>query len=223
MIVFQRRVSPLVIALVLATLVISIVAAVAARHDVGLYAQLALVPAEVWRGELWRLVTWTLVEDSPLALVFGCVTLAWFGGDLIEAWGERRFARFVAAIVLLASVGTSVVALALPDAWWSQHLGGWALGDALVIAWALEFPHRRIRIYGLFVVGGALLVYGTLAVTALFAIFYGITPFLPELIAASAALLHMTGTLRRWRTTIERGYRRRHLRVVRGGDDLRWN
>lgn len=222
MIFFQRRVSPIVVGLVGLTLVTSLVAAVAARHGVDVYQQLALVPALVWSGQVWRLVTWTLVESSPLALVFACVSLAWFGGDLVAAWGQPRFARYVGAIVVGASVGTSVIALALPEAWRAPHLGGWALGDALVIAWALQFPERRIRIYGLFVVGGELLAYGTVAVTGLFAVFYGLGPFLPELIAGGAALLSMTGSLRRWTAAVERRYRRRHLGVV-PGDDQRWN
>ncbi len=220
MIVFQRRVPPVVAGLIALTLVTSIAAAVDAGGGGELYYRLALEPAGVWRGELWRLATWTLVQGSPWALVFGCVTLFFFGGDLFSMWGRRRFLRFVVAIVLLAGAGTSLLALVFTDAWAYPHLAGWALGDALVIAWALQFPERQVRLYGLIAIGGTQLAYGTFAFAVLCAVFYGAGFFLPELIAGGASLLTMTGALRR----LQRRYRKRDLHVVHGDQDgPRWN
>jgi len=223
MVLFPRRIPRVVVSIIVATLVVSIIAAVDARHGGGLYAHLALIPADVWRGQLWRLATWPLVEVAPLALIFACVSMYWFGGDLAQSWGERRFARFVGAIVLVAGAVTALVGMALPEARHHAYLSGWALGDALVIAWALRFPERRIRVYGLLWLGGPALAYGTFGLTVLFAVYYGAWPFLPELAAGAAALLHMTGALGRWTERVDRLRRRRHLRVVRGGrDDPGW-
>lgn len=221
MVFIRWRVPTIIAALIALTLATSLVAAIDARSGGSLYLALALVPAQVWHGQVWRLVTWPLVEGDPWALVFACVTLYWFGGDLVSAWGGRRFARYVAAIVVLAGCGTSVLALVVRLAWHRPHLGGWALGDALVIAWALQFPERRVRIHGLLVVGGELLAYGTFGFVLLCAAFFGLAPFLPELLAGAGALVYITGTLDRitgalagWRAAVTRRYQRRHLHVV---------
>lgn len=205
-VVLQRRVPPLVVVLIAAVFVTSLVAALDARAGGALYDHLALVPMHVWRGQVWRLVTWVLVERSPVSLLFAAIALYRFGGDLVLAWGQGRFGRFVAAIVLIAGVGTAVLALPLGPAWWFPHLGGTALADAVVIAWALQFPEARIRVYQVIEVGGPLLAYGTLGLTVLFAAYYGIAWFLPELLAGVAALAYMNGALpRSWPGPWRRG------------------
>jgi membrane associated rhomboid family serine protease len=186
-----RRAPPVIVGLILVTLVASIVAAVDSRGGGNLYNHLALLPSYIWDGELWRLATWILVESAPIALVSGCISLYWFGGDLVDEWGTARFVRFAAAVVLVAGAGTSVLALALDDVWQYPHLGGVALGSALVIVWALLFPDRRVRVYMVLEVGGPLLAYGTVAITVLFAIFYGIAFVLPELLAEATALAYI--------------------------------
>ena len=100
-VVLQRRVPPLVVVLIAAVFVTSLVAALDARAGGALYDHLALVPMHVWRGQVWRLVTWVLVERSPVSLLFAAIALYRFGGDLVLAWGQGRFGRFVAAIVLI--------------------------------------------------------------------------------------------------------------------------
>ena len=102
LVVLQRRVPPLVVVLIAAVFVTSLVAALDARAGGALYDHLALVPMHVWRGQVWRLVTWVLVERSPVSLLFAAIALYRFGGDLVLAWGQGRFGRFVAAIVLIA-------------------------------------------------------------------------------------------------------------------------
>lgn len=197
MIATPRRLSPMIGALIVVTLLTSIAAALDARDGGSLYRTLALVPARVWSGEVWRLVTWTLVESNPWALLSGCVALYWFGGDLEEVWGPRKLGAFLAAIVLLAAVGTTVIAGLLPPVARFAHLGGWALTDALVVTWALQFPDQPIRVYGILEIRGPQLAYGVVGFTVLCAIFYGIGAFLPELIAGFAALSFPTPSPRR--------------------------
>ncbi len=217
-----RWISPVVWALIGATLVVSLAAAIAARAGVDAYAQLALVPAEVWAGELWRLFSWPLVEASPWALVTSCAALYWFGGQLAGVWGARRFAAFAAAIVLGAGAGTTVLALLVRPAWAFPHLGGFAVSNALVVAWALQFPERTIRVYGFVRVGGPALAYGTVAMTLLVAVFYSVSFILPELLAGLGALVYMTGGLgaarrRAWSALVQLRARQRGMRTVDGG------
>lgn len=217
-----RWISPVVWALIGATLAVSLAAAIAVRAGIDAYGHLALVPAALWAGELWRLLTWPLVEASPWALVSGCIALYWFGGQLAGAWGARRFAGYVAGIVLVAGVGTAVLALLVSAAWSYPHLGGFALGNALVVAWALQFPDRTIPVHMLLRVGGPVLAYGIVAMTVLVAVFYSVAIVLPELLAGFAALLYMNGGLaamqRRARAAlVQLRARRRSMSTMDGG------
>jgi membrane associated rhomboid family serine protease len=216
-VILQRRIHPIIAGLIGLTFLTSIAVALDARSGGDLAGRLALVPMKIWAGELWRLVTWAFVERAPLALIYACVTLFWFAGDLVVRWGRRRFAWFVVAVVVGSAVATTVLALVLDDAWWFPHLGGMTLGSALVIAWALQFPDSRIRVFhGLLVIGGPPLAYGTAAVFALFAVFYGVAWVMPELIAACGTLIYMNGMHRDlWKRV--RRLRRRKL-GVRPGD-----
>src|SRR5882672_8943214 len=73
------------------TVASSLLVAFGSRHAEGIFAYAPLVPNEVWRGQVWRLVTWPFIEPAPLSLVFTCLFLFWFGVDLAREWGPRRF------------------------------------------------------------------------------------------------------------------------------------
>lgn len=184
-----RWFSPTVAALLAATFALSLGAALADG-----FGALALVPDRVWHGELWRLVTWAFTVPGPEALVATAVVLYWFGGELAARWREPGLRRFVAAIVAVTGVGTLALTAMIPAAHHLPYLGSWALCDALVIAWALEFPDRRLRVYGVLSIGGPVLAYGTAGLTALAAVYFGPVAVLPELLAAITALAWMSAS-----------------------------
>jgi membrane associated rhomboid family serine protease len=210
------RHSPITHWLIAITLVTSVVVAIDAQSGGMLFVWLALVPDRVWDGEVWRLATWPFVHVSPFALIFSCVALYWFGGGLLGTWGRDRFVRFLGATILIAGVGTSLVSLIAPDTGWIPHWGGMIVVDVLVIAWALQFPDRRLIVYWVLVVGGPTLAYGTLAVTALIALYAGVAWTLPELIACIVALLYMNKTHVRWLLMLRAYLARRRLGVIDG-------
>lgn len=192
--VLHRRVSPVIAALIGLTLVTSMVAAI----DGHLYYRLALIPERIWHGEVWRLVTWPFVHVSPLALVIAMVELWWFGGGLSETWSPGRLARFVGGVIAVAGVGTCLLAPLVPPAWWVPHFAGLALGNAIAIAFGLQYPLTRIRVYGVLEISGDVLAYGTLGFTILLGLFYGFASALPELLAGGAAFVYMTRPDRPW-------------------------
>ena len=208
------RVPPFIAGLIALHLAVSIAAVMDARLGGELYRQLALVPHEVWRGQIWRLVTWPFVMGSPLGLLFVCVAIYAFGWDLLATWGARRLQRYLATVVLVAGAGTCVLSLALPGATWIGHLGGMALADALVIAWALQFPDRCVRMYFVLIVRGPAVAGLLIAVTLLFVLYDGLAFFLPELLAIAVALLTMRGPDRRTWLRLKAWRIRRKLRVV---------
>ncbi len=156
----------------------------------------ALEPSQVWRGQLWRLATWPLIETSPLSLILTCAAIYKLGGDLAARWGGRRLARFVAEILLAAAVVTCLLAAATGDAYLSR-LGGWAAADVLVIAWARQFPDRVLVVYTLLALRGRDLVRVTCAAAVVFALFIGVVAMAPELVACAAAAGYPTARLRR--------------------------
>lgn len=172
------------VGLVLAvTVVMSLLIAFGDRHVGSLFELTALVPEAVWRGEVWRLLTWAFIEPGPLALIFGCLFLYWFGGDLAREWGSRRFLSVYAGVVLCAASATCLVARLDPSVLEGTYLGGWPTSLALTVAWGFWFPDRVIRIWFVIPIRGLVLAWLTVAVTIVFAVYSGWERFVPELAA----------------------------------------
>ena len=193
--------------------------------------QAALVPALVWQGQLWRLVTWTFFERDPLSLLFGALTLYWFGRDLCYAWGSRRFLITFLAIAVASAAVTSLLARLGWDGLMARAwTGSWPVILALTIAWAMIFPERQLMFMMALPMTGRVLVYVTFGGTLLYAAFGGLASYVPHL----AAQLLMAGYARGWslrglwQTMRIRNYERRarrrarHLKVVKKQEPPRW-
>jgi len=224
---FGGRVPASVGGLIVATVVTSLVAAVGGRSGLGLHQLLLLDTGAVWRGEAWRLVTWVLVEDDPLNLLFGGLVLYWFGRDLVDAWGERRFLVTYFAVPAVAGILASLLALAWPGLDAYRFAGFWVALDALVVAWGLNHPFRQILLFFAIPVSGKALVWITVGGTALFALFTGVGAFVPHLLAEGIAWMHVSGKgpgqwLRRLR--LPRRKRRGRFEVIHvdRDPDRRW-
>ncbi len=170
-------------------IVVTVAASIVAALDGGhLASWAALVPPRIWHGEVWRLVTWPLIERSPFSVVVRCVVIYRFAGALVPAWGDRRLLRFVARIVVIAGVATCLIALVSHDAG-ASRLGGWTITEILVIGWARQFPDRTLFVFeGLFRLRGR----GAVGFIALFTLvlagFVGPLAIVPELVACVAAI-----------------------------------
>jgi membrane associated rhomboid family serine protease len=173
--------------LVSAWIWITVLVSIAAALSGGLAGWLALAPARIWRGEVWRLLTWVFVEPGALALVLTCASLHKFGGDLAPRWGERRLVRFAIEILGGAAVATTLLALISAEVWHRGYSGGWATCDVLVIAWARQYPDSDLVLYGLVRLSGRNLVAVVIATTCAYAIFAGPLAMVPELLACAAA------------------------------------
>lgn len=190
---FGGRVPAAVGGLIAATVAASLVGAVGSRNGLPLHALGALVPHEVLRGEVWRLVTWVFLENDPLGLVFGGLVLFWAGRDLCEAWGERRFLLTYLGIAAAAGAVTTLLSLAWPGLAGGAWMGLWPAVDGLVIAWAMLFPFRQILLFFALPVSGQALAWITVGATVLYAIFSGLAPFVPHLLAEGAAWIAVRG------------------------------
>lgn len=177
-------------------IVVVLAASVIAWLDGGFLSQwLSLAPSRVLHGQLWRLVTWPLVEHSVLQLIFTCAAIYKFGGELSVRWGDRRLRRFVLEIVIAAATITCILAL-VTGRGYLVRAGGWALSDALVIAWARQFPNGTVVIYGVLALRGRQLINVTVGASVLFAIALGPVRMAPELCACLLTATYPRARLR---------------------------
>jgi membrane associated rhomboid family serine protease len=170
------------------TVALSLLAAFGSRHDTPFFDLVSLRPADVWRGQLWRLLTWPFVEPSPLGLIFACLMLYWFGGALARQWGSQRFLVYLGGVMLVAGAGTCAIARIDRSVLGHSYLGGWAVTTAMSVTWGLSFPYSVVRIYFVLPLRGYWLAWLTVAVTVVLAIYSGWEQFLPELLAEGTAL-----------------------------------
>jgi membrane associated rhomboid family serine protease len=226
--IFGGRVPRAVGLLLVATLALSLTVAFGERHAGSVYELVVLAPSKVLHGQVWRLGTWGFVETSPIGLIFQCLTLYWFGRDLVSVWGARRFLQVYLGLAVGVGVAASLAALIDPALREASFVGGWPLTTALTVAWGLTFPDRVIRIYFIIPIRGKIVAWLTVAITVVFAIYEGWENVAPELLAEAGMLgfvfrkkltLHLK--LARIKTELGvRGVSRRstrshgHLRVV---------
>lgn len=170
-------------------ILITLAASVTAMLDGGFtYEWAALAPERILHGQVWRLVTWPLVEPGPVGIVVTCISIYKFGGDLAPRWGDRRLRRFMIEIVLASGIIATLGALISEHGWNMHRCGGWVVSDALVIAWARQYPSSTLRLYyGMLELGGQRLVYFTVGVTCLIALSWSPFAYAPELVACFAA------------------------------------
>jgi len=225
---FGGRVPVALGALISATVVASLVGVVGERNGLPLLRLGMLEPQRVLRGELWRLVTWVFFETDPLGLLFGGLTLYWFGRDLCETWGANRFVFTYIGFAAAAGALTSATALLVwPSLLGARWVGLWPAVNGVVVAWALLFPFRQILLYFALPVSGRALLWLTVGATLLYAVFSGLAGFVPHLFAQGTAYLYVSGRgPGRWfrRLKLPRLGKRRQFTVVHADrdPDRRW-
>lgn len=170
---------------------ITFAASVVALVDGGFTAHwAALDPARIWRGEVWRLVTWIFVEQAPTSILFTCAAIYKFGGEVAPRWGTRRLIRFMIEVVLLAGIAATL----LTD---HARCGGLVVADVLLISWARQYPNETLTFYGFLHLRGRDLVMMTVGGIALYALAMGPLALVPELVAAVFAALYPRARLAR--------------------------
>jgi membrane associated rhomboid family serine protease len=224
---FGGRVPPTVGALITAIVLASLFGQLGQAY--GLRDAAALVPGLVLQGQVWRVATWVFFERDPMSLLFGGITLYFFGRDLCWAWGARRFLGTFFGIAIATGLVTCVVALGWTPLQRVSWTGSWPVLLALTVAWAMIFPERQILLMFALPVSGRALLWVTLGGTVLYAVFYGVHEFVPHFAAQLLMMAYARGWSLRgfWQQLRIKGYERRarrrasHLKVVKK-DPPRW-
>ncbi|MCP4606893.1 MAG: rhomboid family intramembrane serine protease [Proteobacteria bacterium] len=116
---------------------------------------LALIPISVFPGmELWQPATymWLHSPTNFMHILFNCLFLWMFGGNLELDWGSKAFLRFY----LTCGIGAGIVVLisGLFFAPTIPVLGASGAIYGLVVAWAIAYPNKQIYFFGIFPMKG---------------------------------------------------------------------
>lgn len=207
-----------------AILVMSAGGAVLEGMGVPVSSSAALTVARVWRGEIWRLVTWSLLATDPFALAFSLLALFFFGQDLMSRWGTSGFfMRYFGAAVVVGVLTCVIVKFLAPVVSPLPHQGVYPLVlEAMVIAWAVLFPDRTILLFFVLPIKARYLIHVAIFLTLLYGVFGSFLLLIPYCVAIGVALIYMDVFsfrrlyLRGRVAMLERDYKRRtaHLHVV---------
>jgi membrane associated rhomboid family serine protease len=118
-----------------------------------LYQLGALLPNRVIKDhagfhfELWRLVTYPLVNpfgESITPVLWGAASLYFFGCDLEDDLGQRRFILFTALCVLLPGIVATAYGAIHPVFFTQPVFSISAISFAMTAAWGTRYPNRRL-------------------------------------------------------------------------------
>jgi hypothetical protein len=156
---------------------------------------LALAPNRVIEGEVWRLVTWTLIVRTPFTLVIVGWFIYRFAGELAEQFGERAVRGLALQLAVTAGLGTCAIAALLGKS--DPHTCSALTVVPIYILWGRQFPDREVKIYGMIPTKSAILATAMAVFVGLFVIYDGLYAFAPELVGCAIALVYPLGWLRR--------------------------
>jgi len=183
---------------------------------------LAAVPERVWPGlELWRLVTYPVVNVGIVSILFSLLLLWSFGSELEPEWGSRGYALFLVLATLSGGALGVGVALLLGGSF-GTGIGLAGPLTAVIAAWTFEGPSRPTNFFG--VLPMTRLVFGAIAVLVVAFGELEQTHSLARLVFVLGGL-PVSWVFARRRSgggrpapRIPRFLRRRRFRVVGGGD-----
>jgi len=99
------------------------------------FTWLAFESSSVLRGEVWRVVTYGLLNPPSLGFVVDMFMIVWFGRELEKFFGRRIFALLFGCLYLLTPVLFTVIGLRTP-----MYLAGETGSFAIFIAFATLYP-----------------------------------------------------------------------------------
>jgi membrane associated rhomboid family serine protease len=102
----------------------------------------------VAHGQVWRLLTYAFLHEPygfPWHILINMLFLWWFGKEIEDLYGSREFLCFYLLSALLGGIAFTVWSLPRPG----PHLCLGASGavTAVMVLYALHFPHRVIYIW----------------------------------------------------------------------------
>ena len=110
-----------------------------------LYGWLALTPALVWKGQVWRLVTYAFLPAGPLDWAISMFWLA----TLVSALGRNWSVRGFWAYCLLGALAGGLFISLLRPGMQVGIVGSGAMIFALLVAWDWLYRNERLILLGI--------------------------------------------------------------------------
>ena len=110
-----------------------------------LYGWLALTPTLVWKGQVWRMVTYAFLPISPLDWVISLFWLATLVSVLGRNWSTRGFWGYCLLGALAGGLFISLLKPGMP----CRVVGEGAMIFALLVAWDWFYRNERLILLGI--------------------------------------------------------------------------
>ena len=106
---------------------------------------LALDTSAVFRGEIWRVVTYALIPSySGIWIIFALLFYYWLGEALERLWGSAKFTIYYLSGVLLTAAAVLLAALVSNTQYYVA--GADYVNSALFFAYAMTYPDAMVQI-----------------------------------------------------------------------------
>ncbi len=93
----------------------------------------------VHHGEVWRIVTYGLVNPPSISFVIDMIVIVWFGRELEKFFGRRTFLRFYTLLYLITPLAFTALGFLRP-----MSIVGETGGFALFIGFATLYPNAMM-------------------------------------------------------------------------------
>ena len=136
---------------------------------------LYLVPASVFGGQVWQVVSWLPAAAPDTGSVLFSALILWStGGSLEQLWGKARFLRFVFISTALAGLATLLTAFLFPGVSTAPFFGGNIMSAVVWVGYGCAIWERSTNIFGYPVTGRTFAMLGVLllSLNAVFSSWY---------------------------------------------------
>jgi membrane associated rhomboid family serine protease len=189
---------------------------------------LSAIPSAIVAGQVWRLVSYPLVVQGIINILFGLLLLWSFGSELEPHWGSKAYAWFLLVVTVMAGAcGTAVALLIGSHGAFDPSFGGLSgVLIAVIVAWALLGPDLPTNFFGILPM--------TRKVFALIALIVVVFGELEQSHSLVRLVFCLGGLPAAWfwtrrrrtpftRSSLPRIFRRRRFRVIRDDDSGRFH
>ncbi len=130
-------------------IIITVVVFVLQNFSSAIQAGLELHPAKTIHGQVWRLITYAFCHsmNDLFHILFNMLFIWWFGKTLETMYGSREFLLFYLTAALVA--GVTFVTFGLFTGELIPAVGASGSVLAIMMVFALFFPHQRILLMGI--------------------------------------------------------------------------
>lgn len=107
------------------------------------FMALGLVPALVWKGWIWQLVTYMFLHGSFLHILINMFILWMFGGELERHWGKKEFLKYY----FLTGIGAGLCTVVVDPGSSIPVIGASGAIYGILLGYGLTFPNSVIYLY----------------------------------------------------------------------------